>query len=73
MALLAGGDLFFVANFAIAALLNSSESKIQLGEHFTLQGAGVLLLLFAVLVLPFCLSAIWAGRRVAREKAPAVQ
>ena len=63
MTLIAVGDILLAGSLGGSILLDSSNWKLQFGEHLTIDGyagAAILLLLFT---LPLILSAFWAVRR----------
>jgi hypothetical protein len=63
MILIAVGDILLALSMGGSILLDSSQWKLQFGEHLTIEGyagAAILLLLFT---LPLILSAMWAVRR----------
>lgn len=45
-------------------LVTADTSKLQLGQYLTIPGAAAIGLLLGVLVLPFVIGFVWAGRRV---------
>lgn len=62
------GDLIFALSLGVSIAWNWFQGKldgpvIQFGEHLTLSGLWVALLLLTVLVVPFAASALWAIRR----------
>lgn len=45
-------------------LVTADSSKLQLGQYLTIPGAAAIGLLLVLLVLPFVVGFVWAGRRV---------
>lgn len=52
------------APLALDLLTDPDASKIQLGEYLTIPGLAAVGLLLVLLVLPFLVGVVWAGRRV---------
>ncbi|MFZ4606699.1 MAG: hypothetical protein ACOYM5_10620 [Caulobacter sp.] len=48
-------------------LITPDASKLQLGEYLTIPGLAAIGLLLAILVLPFVIGFVWAGRRVLKR------
>ena len=48
-------------------LITPDASKLQLGEYLTVPGLAAIGLLLAILVLPFVIGFVWAGRRVLKR------
>lgn len=64
---IAAGDLFWIANFSVAAYLERADLdrfRIQGGETFTVEGPLVFLLVGTLVLLPFLASMVWAARRI---------
>jgi hypothetical protein len=48
-------------------LITPDASKLQLGEYLTIPGLAAISLLLVILVLPFVIGFVWAGRRVLKR------
>lgn len=48
-------------------LITPDASKLQLGEYLTIPGLAAIGLLLVILVLPFVIGFVWAGRRVLKR------
>lgn len=68
MAVVALSSLTFAviigAPLAQDLMANAQSNKVQLGEYLTIPGAAAIGLLLVLLVLPFVIGFVWAGRRV---------
>lgn len=70
MTLIAVGDILLAGSLGGSILLDSSQWKLQFGEHLTIEGYAGAVILLLLFTLPLILSAFWAVRRARLDGNP---